>query len=66
MADNDSGFTGKQMFVAFLAGTATGAAVAMLTSPTSGPQNREKIRDAYDSTAARLKRGKEKVEEKVK
>lgn len=52
----DSGFSGTQIFVAFLAGAATGAALALLTSPTTGQQNREKLRGAYDTARAKLQR----------
>lgn len=52
----DNGFSGTQLFVAFLAGAATGAALALLTTPTTGEQNRDKLRGAYDTARSKLQR----------
>lgn len=63
MSDN-CGFTGTHLFIAFLAGAATGAAVALLTTPTTGPENREKVKHAYDVARAKLTRAEKALEEK--
>ncbi|MBT9558405.1 MAG: YtxH domain-containing protein [Myxococcales bacterium] len=42
---SDGGFSGSQLALAFLAGAAAGAAVALLTAPRSGAETRAQIRD---------------------
>ena len=41
---SDSGYTGGQLALAFLAGAAAGAAVALLVAPQSGAETRAQIR----------------------
>lgn len=44
MNDN-TGFSGGQILMAFLGGAAAGAVVALLTAPQSGAKTREQLRD---------------------
>lgn len=41
---SDGGFSGSQLALAFLAGAAAGAAVALLTAPRTGAETRDQIR----------------------
>ena len=41
---DDNAYTGAHLLIAFLAGAAAGAAVAMLTAPQSGTDTRDTIR----------------------
>ncbi len=59
--NDGQGFSGTHLFVAFLAGTAAGAAVALLTSPNTGTENREKLRSAYDTARTKISRNKEEA-----
>jgi gas vesicle protein len=43
--NENPGFSGGQMLLAFLGGAAAGAAVALLTAPQSGAKTRALIRD---------------------
>lgn len=60
-----NGFSGTHIFIAFLAGAAAGAAVALLTTPTTGSENREKLRHAYDTARVKLTRAEKALEEKA-
>jgi gas vesicle protein len=60
---NDSGFSGGHLLAAFLVGAATGAVVALLTTPTSGAENRERLKAAYETAKARLQRAEKQLEE---
>ena len=47
---NRNGISGGQLILAFIAGAVTGAAVALLASPQSGPEVRESIKGwAHDA-----------------
>jgi gas vesicle protein len=48
---------------AMFIGAALGAGAAMLLSPRSGAENRQKIKEAADSTRQRVRRGKESLKE---
>ena len=56
--NNHNGISGGQLMLAFIAGAVTGAAVALLASPQSGPQVRESIKgwatDAQGCAANRV------------
>lgn len=43
MKEQTTGFNGMHVFLAFVGGAAAGAAVALLTTPKSGPQLRTDI-----------------------
>jgi len=45
MSNINNGYTGGQMFMAFLGGALAGAAVAALTTPKSGPETRHMLVD---------------------
>lgn len=45
MKQERDGFGGVHILVAFIAGAAAGAVVALLTAPQSGKETREKVRD---------------------
>jgi len=54
MSENQ-GFSSTQMFLALLGGAAVGAAVALLTAPTSGSETRTTINDAVASGRQRAR-----------
>ena len=62
MANNDSGGSGT-VLVAFMAGLAVGAAVALLMTPTTGEEAREyleqRAREGRDRLAKAAKEGRE-------
>lgn len=49
-------FSGAHLLIAFLAGAATGAAVAILTAPHSGRETREAVRDWAREKQERVER----------
>lgn len=50
------------LFIGILAGLVTGAAVALLASPSSGTENRKYIKDFVNRTAGRYRDLPEKLE----
>lgn len=48
--------SGTHLLIAFLAGAAVGAAVALLTAPRSGRETREKLRGLAEDLGERAKR----------
>jgi gas vesicle protein len=44
VSEPNNGYSGSQLLIAFLAGAAAGAAVALLTAPQSGKETREKVK----------------------
>lgn len=45
MSSNDNGrYSGAHILIAFIAGAAAGAVVALLTAPQSGKETRDKVR----------------------
>ena len=50
------GYTGGQVFLAFLGGAAAGAAVALLTAPRSGSETRQLLGNAVGKGKGAAKR----------
>ena len=48
--NENTGFSGMQILMAFAGGAAAGAVVALLTAPQSGAKTRAQLRDAAAST----------------
>lgn len=51
-----SHYSGAHLLIAFLAGAATGAAVALLTAPLPGREARESVRDWAKEAQGRVER----------
>ena len=54
--NEDSGFSGTQLFFAFLGGAAAGAVVALLTAPQSGADTRAQLREVAANSRERARR----------
>jgi len=55
MADDDRGVGVSTVFLAFLAGSAVGAGLALLVAPKTGKELREKISDLTDDAVSKIK-----------
>lgn len=64
---NDKGFSGSAMILAFLMGSAIGAALALILAPTSGQATQERLRKLAEEASTKVKEtlreGKGLVEE---
>ncbi len=66
MANSDRGIGVGGVFLAFLAGAAIGGGVALLTSPRSGPENRDKLRDLADETREKINELTAEAEKRIR
>jgi gas vesicle protein len=66
MADNDNGVGAGAVILAFLAGAAVGAGVALLVAPKTGPELRGKLKNMTDDAIGKIKEYTSEAQEKIK
>ena len=66
MANNDNGVSVGTVLLSFLAGAAVGAGAALLMSPKTGKEIREKIADLTDDAVDRIKGYVVEAQDKLK
>jgi gas vesicle protein len=66
MSSNDNGVSAGTVFLSFLAGAAVGAGVALLVSPKTGREIREKIADLTEDAVGKIKEYVSEAQDKIK
>lgn len=66
MSSNDNGVSAGTVFLSFLAGAAVGAGVALLVSPKTGKEIREKIADLTEDAVGKIKEYVSEAQDKIK
>lgn len=66
MSNNDNGVSAGTVFLSFLAGAAVGAGVALLVSPKTGKEIREKIADLTEDAVGKIKEYVSEAQDKIK
>lgn len=66
MANNDNGVCAGTVLLSFLAGAAVGAGAALLLSPKTGKEIRDKIADLTDDAVDRIKGYVVEAQDKIK
>lgn len=66
MSNNDNGVSAGTVFLSFLAGAAVGAGVALLVSPKTGKEIREKIADLTEDAVGKIKDYVSEAQDKIK
>lgn len=66
MANNDNGLSAGTVLLSFLAGAAVGAGAALLMSPKTGRELREKIADLTEDAVGKIKEYVVEAQDKIK
>ena len=66
MSSHDNGVSAGTVFLSFLAGAAVGAGVALLVSPKTGKEIREKIADLTEDAVGKIKEYVSEAQDKIK
>jgi gas vesicle protein len=66
MANNDNGVGAGTVLLSFIAGAAVGAGVALLASPKTGREIREKIADLTEDAVGKIKEYVSDAQDKLK
>lgn len=66
MSNHDNGVSAGTVFLSFLAGAAVGAGVALLVSPKTGREIREKIAGLTDDAVGKIKEYVSEAQDKIK
>lgn len=66
MSNNDNGMSAGSIFLSFIAGAAVGAGVALLVSPKTGREIREKIAGLTEDAVDKIKDYVSEAQDKIK
>lgn len=66
MSNNDNGVSAGTVFLSFLAGAAVGAGVALLISPKTGKEIRDKIAGMTEDAVDKIKEYVNEAQDKIK
>jgi gas vesicle protein len=62
--NDDSSFSKSSIFVSFVAGGLTGAAVALLLAPQSGDRTRKELKDRINDEVERGRKASQRIADK--
>lgn len=66
MSSNDNGVSAGTVFLSFLAGAAVGAGIALLVSPKTGKEIRERIAGLTEDAVDKIKEYVSEAQDKIK